>query len=255
MAKRFFCDDRRQGEIVLLRFKVLIGIDIGGTKIRAILWNGKRVVRAREFPTPKNETEFREALRHLAASWDRKSSTRGIGIGVAGIVERSVLRFSPNIPYIKNFDFRELLSGLSLRVDNDARCFLRAELFRGAGRRAESLFALTIGTGIGRAYAKNGKILALRAFEYPEPWEKRYQILRDRRDDQKLARFLACRLAALVNPYNPERIVIGGGVMKRKSFLEELRAALQREGCDSEVRGARFGKNAVALGAALLFAR
>ncbi len=234
---------------------MLIGIDIGGTKIRAVLWNGKRIVRAREFPTPKNEREFRDALRLLAASWVRKSSARGIGIGAAGIVKKSVLLFSPNIPYIKNFDFRKLYpSGMPLRVDNDARCFLRAELFRGAGRRAEALFALTIGTGIGRAYAKNGKILALRALEYPEPWEKRYQIVRDKGDYKELAGFLARRLAALLKPNNPERIVIGGGVMKRKGFLEELRAAFKREGCDSEIRRARFEKNAVALGAALLFA-
>src|SRR3972149_2996805 len=93
----------------------------------------------------------------LVPHLSREKSMRAIGTGAAGIVEKTTLVSSPNISYIKNFAFRPLWPrSIRLRVDNDARCFARAELLSGAGRGAKSLFALTIGTGIGRAYGKNG---------------------------------------------------------------------------------------------------
>lgn len=233
---------------------MVMGIDIGATKIRAILWNGKRVTRSLEFATPKNEADFQKTLAGLSVLLIRGNSVRGIGIGSAGIVKRATLLSSPNIPCIRQFNFRRLYpSAMPLRVDNDARCFGRAELLRGAGRGAGSLFALTIGTGIGRAYGKNGKIIMTKAFEYPEPWERSYQILRDGRDDERLAEFLAENLAPLLNSYKPERIIVGGGVMERKGFLKELRGAFKNDLFASKIRRARWQKNAVAVGAALLF--
>src|SRR3989338_61147 len=137
---------------------LFIGVDIGGTKIRGVLWNGKKVVRAHEFPTPKNKDDFKEGLMTLVPHLSREKSIRAIGIGAAGIVEKTTLVSSPNISYIKNFAFRPLWPrSIRLRVDNDARCFTRAELFSGAGRGAKSLFALTIGTGIGRGAGQKRK--------------------------------------------------------------------------------------------------
>src|SRR3990172_2092763 len=137
---------------------LFIGVDIGGTKIRGVLWNGRKVVRAHEFPTPKNKKDFKEGLATLIAHLSGENPVRAIGIGAAGIVEKTTLVSSPNISYIKNFAFRPLRPrSIRLRVDNDARCFARAELLSGAGRGAKSLFALTIGTGIGRGGGTGGK--------------------------------------------------------------------------------------------------
>lgn len=230
-----------------------LGVDIGGSKIRAVLWNGSRVIRGREAPTPKNKNDFQRRLVALVSSLHRHE-VEGIGIGAAGIVKGTVLLFSPNIPYIKNFDFRRVWPSLRVRVDNDARAFARAELLRGAGRRAKRVFALTIGTGIGRAYGRNGKIIKIKRFEYPEPWEKEYQAVRDRRDNRRLAEFLGKRLAPLMQPYRPEVIVIGGGVIRRRGFLRLLEAAFRSQGVRARLRRARFRKNGVAVGAALLFA-
>ena len=185
-----------------------VGIDIGGTKIRAILWNGRRVVRAMESRTPKNGPDFIGTLLALALMVSRGKPVRAIGIGAAGIVEKTTLTSSPNIPFIQNFDFRLLWPrSVRLRVDNDARCFARAELLRGAGRGAKSCFALTIGTDVGRAYGRNRKIVKLKEFEYPEPWENEYQQVRKRRDDGKLADLLGRQLVPLIAPFEPAIIV------------------------------------------------
>jgi predicted NBD/HSP70 family sugar kinase len=232
----------------------IVGIDIGGTKIRGVLWNGQRVLRASEFSTPKNQRDFKERLVALTSSLARQKPIRGIGIGAAGIVGKTTLISSPNIPYIKNFNFRSLWPRtLSLHVDNDARCFARAEFLKGAGRGSKSLFALTIGTGVGRTYGKNGKIIRIKTFEYPEPWEKRYQAIRNTGDDKKLADFLADKLSSLIKPFKPKVTVLGGGVMKRCHFLQRLQRAFKGHGLAHKIRRARFDKNAVAVGAALLF--
>jgi len=231
------------------------GIDIGGTKIRAVLWDDKHVARARELPTPKSKTDFQTRLAALLLSLSRHE-VGAIGIGAAGIVKGPVLLFSPNIGYLKNFDFRSFWPrSIAVRVDNDARAFARAELLTGAGRGARSIFALTIGTGIGRAYGKNGKIIRIKRFEYPEPWEKEYQTLRDKRDTRKLAEFLGQRLGPLIKPYRPAVIVVGGGVIRRRGFSRLLEAALRRQGVWATLKRARLRKNGVAVGAALLFSR
>jgi len=231
-----------------------IGIDIGGTKIRGVLWDDRKVVRAHEFPTPKNKDDFKEGLMTLISHLSREKSIRAIGIGAAGIVEKTTLLFSPNISYVRNFAFRPLWPrSIRLRVDNDARCFARAEWLSGAGRGAKSLFTLTIGTGIGRAYGKNGKIIKIKKFEYPERWEKSYQGLRSGKNDTAVANFLGEKLARLMEPFQPEVIVIGGGVIERHGFLRRLAASLKAQGVSAQIRRAHFRKNAVAIGAALLF--
>lgn len=231
----------------------VIGIDIGGTKIRGVLWDGERIVRAREFPTPKNKNNFKKRVGTLISLLGSQKAIKGIGIGAAGIVGKTTLISSPNIPYIKNFDFKSLCARrATLRLDNDARCCARAELLKGAGRGSKNTFALTIGTGIGRAYGKNRKIIKTNKFEQPEPWEKEYQAIRNKRDDKRLANFLAEKLFPLLKPFDPEVIIVGGGVLERPGLLRRIKAALKDRGLTGEIRRVAFRKNAVAVGAALL---
>jgi len=231
-----------------------IGIDIGGTKIRSILWDGKRVFRVQEFLTPGNETDFKKRVLELITLLDQRGAVRRIGIGAAGIVEKSTLLFSPNIPYIKNLNFRSLFPRAQrLRLDNDARCFARAEFLLGPARNCRSVFALTIGTGIGRAYGRQGKIINLKKFEYPERWEKRYQAIRNLPDNTELAEFLGEKLSALISPFKPEAILIGGGVLERQGFFPMLRMGLLARGLTRKIYRDRLRKDAVAIGAALLF--
>ena len=234
----------------------IIGIDIGGTKIRGILWNGKRVIRGREFPTPKNRSDLENRLLALVPQLAGEERIDGIGIGAAGIVEKRTLLFSPNIPYIRNFDFSSLWHrSIRLRLDNDARCFARAEFLSGEGRGSKNLFALTIGTGIGRAYGSQGRIIKIKRFEFPEQWEKRYQRLRDSRDYGKLAEFLGEKLAGLMKPFTPEVVVIGGGVIERHRFFPMLQLTLKSHGLNCPIRRSSLGKNAVTIGAAMLVSK
>src|SRR3989344_9171662 len=164
----------------------VIGIDIGGTKMRGVLWNGKKVLKTLQIDTPGNLTDFKAAFSKIAHFLGKEEK---IAVGMAGIVEKSVLVESPNIPYIKNVDFFALDSFNIKKLDNDARCFARAEYKTGGAKGAKSVFFITLGTGIGRALGKKNKILNIKKFEYPENWEPEYQKIRDSKNNEKLVKY------------------------------------------------------------------
>lgn len=225
--------------------------------MRGILWDGKKILRCLEMKTPQKPADFENGLKGLIKKLAFGEKIKGIGIGTAGVVSGTILKSSRNIPKIKNFDFANLRDGIphfGLRVDNDARAFARGEYVLGAGNRFKSAFFLTIGTGIGRAYGKNGKIMKIKKLEYAEQWEREYQKIRDGENDAKLAEFLGKHLINLIKPYNPQAIIIGGGVaMKRKNLFEKLKNALKKNGVVLPVLKSSLGKYSAALGAVLLF--
>ena len=192
--------------------KTILNIDIGGTKIRAN-FGGK----LQKWNTPRTKKEFAKILEKLPRA-------DAVGIGVAGVISGTRVIKSPNIRYLKNFDFREIFPKVVLRIDNDARVFLGERIGRFGGRR---ILAVTIGTGIGRAYGEGGKVKMIKKFEYPVSWEKEYQKIRDSKDDRKLAEYLGKKLNAIIKKYKPDSIVLSGGVTRRKGFYKKLSKLLR----------------------------
>lgn len=238
----------------------ILGIDIGGSNMRGILWNGSRIVRRVQYATPQTKGAFVKKFQLLVWKIKPSVSLRGIGIGVAAVLRGTRLESATNIRTLDGLDFKTIAPrGVPLRVDNDARCFARGECLLGAGRGARRLLAFTIGTGIGRACAEHRKVLKIKRLEYPEPWEKQYQVLRDavqrkKISEDRLVAFLGERLVALARRYRPGVIVIGGGVPdRRKEFFRKLKRELGKRGVVQSIRKSSLGRNAAALGAALLF--
>src|SRR3989344_5997774 len=192
--------------------KTILNIDIGGTKIRAN-FGGK----LQKWNTPRTKKEFAKILEKLPRA-------DAVGIGVAGVISGTRVIKSPNIRYLKNFDFREIFPKVVLRIDNDARVFLGERIGRFGGRR---ILAFTIGTGIGRAYGEGGKVKMIKKFEYPVSWEKEYQKIRDSKDDRKLAEYLGKKLSVLIKKYKPETVILGGGVLKKKGFYRRITKELR----------------------------
>jgi glucokinase len=143
-----------------------IGIDIGGTHLRAARVDGQGSIlaRARAASSPDAATVL-ERIEALVAEID-DGSVAGIGIGVPGRVD---------------FDGRRVLSGgyvnlsgtplaerLEARfkhpvvIDNDASMALLGEAAIGAARGARHVVMLTIGTGIGGAILENGRLVRAR---------------------------------------------------------------------------------------------
>jgi len=231
-----------------------VGIDIGGTKIKTILWNGKKILKSLETPTPQNKKRLENELKNIFKKLKPKNGADfSIGIAAAGVVKNTTLVFAPNIPKIKNFDFRKVFpENVSLAVDNDARAFLKAEIAPGSAKKTKRVFGLTVGTGVGRAFAKNGVVQKIKKFEEPEIWEKEYQKIRNK---NILANFLGANVSKLAKKYESEIIVVGGGLGRQKNFFNKFASFLRINGIKGEIRRSKLGKYAAAIGASLLSKR
>jgi len=248
------------------------GIDIGGTKVRwTVIFDADaganahigagtrlRVHDAQEIETPQNQRQFENAFSAICAGLHAQG-VKNIGVSAAGIIADGVLRKSPNLPAFRDVDFKQLAPrGAALRVDNDARCFARAETMRLPGQVAArevargDILAIILGTGVGRALVRRGKIIPMARFERPEPWEKEYQ--RHVGDPApRLAHFLAPKLADLIRETRTTTVISGGGRFRTKDLYPELRKALCACGVRAALHRSRFRQNSAAIGAALLF--
>ena len=142
-----------------------IGLDIGGTKIDAGLVRGNEILKRKTVPTPKNKKDFLAAvfgiIHELAEG--RKKSIRGLGIGMAGAIDRKAGKIvrSPNLPRLNGLNLKKAIEGkfkIPVRVDNDAKCFMRSEARFGAAKNKRNAVGLIIGTGIGAGIMIGGKI-------------------------------------------------------------------------------------------------
>ncbi|MFH1661949.1 MAG: ROK family protein [Candidatus Falkowbacteria bacterium] len=147
-----------------------IGIDIGGTKMNAALFDleEKQVIADYKLATPKDTLDhFMIMLNALVEPLIEKAKKdkikiKGVGLGIAGVLnyeEKKVLN-SPNIPLINGIKIPEKLEekiNLEVKMDNDTNCFTRAEVLLGAGQKYKNVYGVIIGTGIGGAWFINNK--------------------------------------------------------------------------------------------------
>jgi glucokinase len=147
-----------------------IGIDIGGTKMSAVLFDGSKVLADYTLATPHDSVNhvvvMIEAL--IAPLFDKakglKKGVEGIGISVAGIVdfkEQIISKNSPNLKILDKVKLAELVEekrGIPAKMDNDANCFVRAESLLGAGQKYNNVYGITIGTGIGGGWWLNNEM-------------------------------------------------------------------------------------------------
>ncbi len=143
-----------------------IGIDLGGTKIEAIVLDREGVERIRKrVATPQGDYRGTvQAVHALVEQVEAESGLHGsIGIGVPGAI-------SPSSGLIKNANStvlighpldRDLESMLQrpVRLTNDANCFALSEAVDGAAAGAESLFGVILGTGVGGGIVINGRVV------------------------------------------------------------------------------------------------
>ncbi|MFH0922143.1 MAG: ROK family protein [Fibrobacterota bacterium] len=146
------------------------GIDLGGTKIEGAVLDSledpKPLARLR-LPT-EQEKGYRHILGQIRAVLDMLKKETGqspkvIGIGTPGVLD-------PRTQTLKNSntlclngqplkkDLIELL-GVPIEMANDANCFALAEAVLGAGRGAETVFGVILGTGCGGGVVVNRKAI------------------------------------------------------------------------------------------------
>lgn len=149
-----------------------IGIDLGGTNIKAALVNTETGEIAAVRSTPTHAREGHDAVlaqmavlieEIILASNLSKDNVGGIGIGIPGALdlERGTTVFLPNLPgNWRNVPVRDQLARLShlpVAILNDARSMTLGEWKFGAGRGFDTA-CYTLGTGIGGGLVINGRL-------------------------------------------------------------------------------------------------
>jgi predicted NBD/HSP70 family sugar kinase len=142
---------------------VAIGIDIGGTNLRAarVSAAGEILDRVSEKIT-RDPNALLTRIIELIESLDRDGVTT-VGIGVPGRVDaRRRLALSGGYVDLSKIALGDRIKGASRKsvvIDNDCNMALIAEIAVGAARGRENVAMLTIGTGIGGAIVQEGRIV------------------------------------------------------------------------------------------------
>jgi len=246
-----------------------IGIDIGGTDMKAVLFDGEKVIENSVLGTPKTSVDHLLVMAMalvnplLEKAKENKIKIKGMGLSIAGAVnskEGKVL-VSPNIKILDNCKIASLFEktfALETKIDNDGHCFLRAEAGIGAGKKYANIYALTLGTSIGTAWWFNNEVyggfhgsageVAQNIINYSDrvKLETAYQKLTQNNPAQlaeeayrgdvlaervyeEIGDYIGITIANIINMIDPEIIIIGGGVIESSDLFLSRAKKTMRE--------------------------
>ncbi|MCB1888581.1 MAG: ROK family protein [Rhodocyclaceae bacterium] len=143
-----------------------IGVDLGGTKIEAIVLDGGGGIRFRErVATPQGD--YRATVEAVATLVARAEAAAGascsVGIGTPGAPSRVDGRIrNANSTCLNGQALQDDLQarlGRPVRIANDANCLALSEAVDGAAAGAGVVFAVILGTGVGGGIAVGRRVL------------------------------------------------------------------------------------------------
>ena len=249
-----------------------LGIDIGGTKIRAVLLSDKnKRIFAFNIETPKSKKAFLKNLETEIIKIIQKYEISGIGIGLPGIVDakRGILIKAPHIQFLKNWQAKKFFSKFNknIEIENDGRCFVLAEAKLGAGRNFKNIVGLTIGTGIGGGIIIDRKIYH---GENNSAGEFGHIIIDNNKTFEQLSakeafikygdrsEIIGIGIANIINILNPDIVILGGGgIISGKVNISTIRSIAKKYIMSSLAKNTpivqgKLGEDSPAIGAALL---
>jgi glucokinase len=147
----------------------VIGVDLGGTQIRALRTDlaGEKAARAEQLTLAQQGPQavvsrILETVREVMEGIPREEIL-GLGIGAPGPIDSAgVVHDPPNLPGWKGVSLVDELAGplgLPIYAGNDANLGALAEYRFGAGVGVDHLAYLTVGTGIGGGVISHGRML------------------------------------------------------------------------------------------------
>jgi glucokinase len=145
----------------------LIGVDLGATKIYAVVVDGGQVVAEAKGRTPTQGGPLAvvDAIRKVVNNLGAPKRARLVGIGVPGNVDddASTVFNAPNLAgWLEPFDMgtalSEVLDGRRVVVENDVNVGTFAEHKRGSAKREPDVLGVFMGTGVGGGMILDGRL-------------------------------------------------------------------------------------------------
>jgi glucokinase len=146
-----------------LRAKTTIGVDIGGTSVRAgVVDRYGTVLDTARAPTPTSEGALEDAIVSAVSGLAAVHRVTAVGLAVAGFVttDRRSVMFAPHLAWRDAAVADRISARLNLPVvlEHDANAAVLAEHRFGAARGARVALLVAIGTGIGGGLLLEGKL-------------------------------------------------------------------------------------------------
>jgi glucokinase len=223
----------------------VIAIDLGGTNLRVSLVNNNKIITYIKNKTPKNGKELIDLMfKNIELLMNK--DIEGIGVASAGPLKDGIIKNPPNLP-LKNYNLKAALKKrFKKRVEicNDAHCVALAETHLGV--RKKNFIVLTLGTGVGGGIIINGKLYEGQGFggevghivlddgkdfESLVGWKSIKELTRKAFGKEllisdlmnikskkskdilnKLTVYLGQGIGSLINVFDPEIVVLAGGV-------------------------------------------
>ena len=137
---------------------MILAFDIGGSRIKAAVWEGG-LRPLGEVVTPLGDTAaFTKAVAEFVTGQEK-----GIAISIAGVVDPVTgVGKVANIPAIDGLKLGpevQAVTGLPVKVLNDADCFALAEATQGTGRGHGTVFGVILGSGVGGGLVIGGRVV------------------------------------------------------------------------------------------------
>ena len=235
----------------------VIAVDLGGTNLRVSLVSNNKIIKYIKNRTPKHRIELIGLLfKNIEHLMDKDIT--GIGVASAGPLKDGIIKNPPNLP-LKNYNLKAALEKrFKKRVEicNDAHSVALAELHFGV--RKKNFIVLTLGTGVGGGIIINGKLYEGQGFggemghiildngkdfESLVGWKSTKELtkkafgkellisdlikMKDKKSKEilnKLAVYLGQGIGSLINVFDPEIVVLAGGVREAGSvFLNMIK--------------------------------
>lgn len=144
-----------------------MGVDFGGTNIRAARVTDGVMEENHNAPTPRDPEGTDDTLNALISvtASVMNPQVQAIGVGVPSVVDREkgIVYNVANVPYWDNVPLKKIMEdrfSVPAYIDNDANCFAIAERYFGQGRDVENFVGITLGTGLGGGIVQRGRLLA-----------------------------------------------------------------------------------------------
>ncbi|WP_428325311.1 ROK family protein [Nitrosopumilus sp.] len=141
-----------------------LGVDLGGTKIEAILLDDSlNVLERKRVSTPKdNYSEIVNTISNLVLEISSNISDFSLGICTPGAISKKTgLIKNSNTQCLIGKPLKEDLEKKlqrNIAMENDANCFVMAESKMGAAQNFDLVFGVIMGTGVGGGIIVNGKL-------------------------------------------------------------------------------------------------
>lgn len=142
---------------------LVVGVDIGGTKIAAgVVTPGGQILARRYARTPGQESPrvVEKTIADVVTELGVRHRIRAVGVAAAGFVDRNraTVLFAPHLSW-RDEPLRDALKarlGVPVVVENDANAAAWAEVRVGAGVGEASTVLVNLGTGIGGSVVLDG---------------------------------------------------------------------------------------------------